>query len=334
MHGNYLLNEFVKIPLLKLKYITYSKDINLARQVNSPTLIPVACLHFQGSAKKFINLFSKFKAINLTSGLAYRLLKWCDQKPLLWNLLYFFHSKLAHLKFKFQKLNTPFDDIIAPEIKLDEFFENLSHFAKIPQIKTFLEIGSSSGGGSTQAFVDTLRNRLDKNEVSFYCMELSKARFDVLYQTYKNDLFVKAYNLSSISLSEFPTQQDIIKFYFNINSKLNNTKLNTILKWYRNDIAYIKNSNCDVSGIDLIKAKENIQFFDMVLIDGSEFTGEVELDKIIGAKIIALDDTETYKCYIAMQKLQLDENYQLIIHRPEIRNGYAIFARKDCNIKI
>jgi hypothetical protein len=72
----------------------------------------------------------------------------------------------------------------------------------------------------------------------------------------------------------------------------------------------------------------------MVLIDGSEFTGEKEVEKIIGAKIIALDDTETYKCYYAMQKLQLDTNYRLIVHEPGIRNGYAIFARKDFNIMI
>jgi hypothetical protein len=200
------------------------------------------------------------------------------------------------------------------------------------QIKTILEIGSSSGGGSTEAFVKAIRQRDDKSLVSLYCIELSKPRFEELRQTYLSDTFVKPYNLSSISSNEFPPESDIIAFYQNIPTKLNNAKLKTVLKWYRSGIDYLHRSNNDQNGIQFIKSDQKIDLFDMVLIDGSEFTGEKELEFVIGAKVIALDDTETYKCYRALQKLNSNPEYQCIIYQPNIRNGYAIFTRNDFSI--
>lgn len=221
------------------------------------------------------------------------------------------------------------DKIIAPEIKNDPFFEHLHTYASNPRLRTFLEIGSSSGGGSTEAFVKGIRKRSNKESVSLYCMELSQARFQLLKETYHADSFVKAFNLSSISSSEFPSEADVIYFYKNIPTKLNNTKLKTVLDWYRADLDYIQKSNNDQNGIEFIKHDQSIIQFDMVLIDGSEFTGERELELVIGASVIALDDTETYKCHAALQRLSKDQRYKLITHRPEIRNGYAIFERKD-----
>jgi len=221
------------------------------------------------------------------------------------------------------------EKIIDPEITNDSFHNDLMRYAGNTQIKSILEIGSSSGGGSTEAFVTAIRKRDDKALVLLYCIELSKPRFEQLCQTYLSDTFVKPYNLSSISSKEFPPESDIIAFYQNIPTRLNNAKLKTVLGWYRAGIDYIRKSNNDQNGIEFIKLDQKIDLFDMVLIDGSEFTGEKELDFLIGAKVIALDDTETYKCYSALQRLSNDPDYQLITYQPNIRNGYAIFAKKD-----
>ncbi|QWE06923.1 hypothetical protein [Polynucleobacter sp. JS-JIR-5-A7] len=334
MGGNYFPNEFIKNQLLDIKQISYANKTYFAKPVKSTALMPLSCLHFQGSSKKFIALFVKFKNVNLTSSCAYKILRWNDKKQFISNFFYWFDSIFTNLKNRINRSKKSLDTVIEAEIKGDNFYNNLYHLARDPQLKRFLEIGSSSGGGSTKAFVSSICQRSDKADVRFYCMELSKVRFDALHQTYKNDLFVKAYNLSSISSKEFPDRHEIIHFYNTVYTKLNNAKLSKVLKWHHNDIAYIQKSGSDINGIELIKSMENIQFFDMVLIDGSEFTGERELEYTIGAKIIALDDTETYKCFYAMQKLMLNENYRLLVHRPDVRNGYAIFCRKDFHLQV
>lgn len=117
------------------------------------------------------------------------------------------------------------------------------------------------------------------------------------------------------------------EFYQNVKSSLNAYSIETILQWYWHDINYIKNSGLDQNGIVLVKEKNRINVFDMVLIDGSEFTGEVELNFVIGSKVIALDDINTFKCYSAFNKLSADSNYVLRHSNRKLRNGFAIFER-------
>jgi len=112
-----------------------------------------------------------------------------------------------------------------------------------------------------------------------------------------------------------------------VKSSLNDYPIDTILQWYWQDINYIKHSGLDQNGILHVKEKNHINVFDMVLIDGSEFTGEVELNIVIGSKVIALDDINTFKCYNAFKKLSSDFNYVLKHSNRKLRNGFAIFER-------
>ena len=49
------------------------------------------------------------------------------------------------------------NSIIDPEIKNDEFYQAIQKIARFSKIKTVLEIGSSSGRGSTEALSKGLR---------------------------------------------------------------------------------------------------------------------------------------------------------------------------------
>ena len=64
-----------------------------------------------------------------------------------------------------------------------------------------------------------------------------------------------------------------------------------------------------------------------MLIDGSEFTGRAELDEVIGARFLLLDDTLTYKNYDNVRRLEADERYRLVEADRCVRNGFAIFER-------
>ena len=89
----------------------------------------------------------------------------------------------------------------------------------------------------------------------------------------------------------------------------------------------MRNSGVTSNGIQKIKQENSIDFFDLVLIDGSEFTGSVELDEVYGAQLICLDDIRTFKNYQNHLKLLSDSNYELILQNSSVRNGFSIFKR-------
>jgi len=83
----------------------------------------------------------------------------------------------------------------------------------------------------------------------------------------------------------------------------------------------------DFCGIEFIKSCNSIDKFDFVLIDGSEFTGEAELQYVWGAKVIAIDDVNAHKCFAAYVRLSKHYSYKLIAQDLNLRNGYAFFER-------
>jgi hypothetical protein len=218
--------------------------------------------------------------------------------------------------------------IIPGEILNDDFYDALSNLASRTEFKTILEIGSSSGAGSTHAFVTALSTRFDVLETSLYCMELSTERFTALRSAYSSHSFVKAYNLSSVGIDEFPSEEEVAFFYANTASNFNAGSLELVISWLRQDLNYMRQSNILHNGIEQIKAENGIKNFDIVLIDGSEFTGERELYHTIGARVIALDDVNTHKCFNAFRILSNHVNYRLTHQNLATRNGYAIFERR------
>ncbi len=226
---------------------------------------------------------------------------------------------------------TKLEDIVPAEISADSFHRHLAELAQWSNLKTYLEIGSSSGEGSTSALTNGLRARSDSSDVSLFCMEISRARFEALSKCYKSDSFVKCFNVSSVPSAEFPSIAELEYFYKSIRYKYKQRKaqqkLKQALEFYKQDLDYVKASSCDLNGIQLIKKEQNICVFDFVLIDGSEFTGERELFEIMGAKVIALDDINTFKCWNAHRILSSHSGYSLLYRSRRVRNGYSIFKR-------
>jgi hypothetical protein len=220
------------------------------------------------------------------------------------------------------------NQIIPPEILNDPFYTALQQLAMDPGLKTYLEIGSSSGEGSTQAFVTGLRTRADSHDTRLFCMEMSKERYAALADRYRSDAFVRCYNLSSALLSEFPSEAEVAFFYNNTRTNLNAYPLDVILDWLRQDIAYLSSHHQPVNGIEHIKQENGIDVFDCVLIDGSEFTGEREMYHVMGARVIALDDVNAHKCFNCYRLLRSHVSYELVSENLQVRNGYAIFRRR------
>ena len=219
------------------------------------------------------------------------------------------------------------EEIIPAEIKDDEFYHAIRNLAETENLRSVLEIGSSSGAGSTEAFVSGLK--LNSNNSTLYCMEVSRARFAELQKRYAKDGFVKCYNVSSVSLQQFPSENEISDFYRTVSTALNNYPLAMVLGWLQQDMEYVETSGVPADGIQRIKRENNIETFDLVLIDGSEFTGSAELEEVYGARIIILDDVNAYKNYFNYRRLKFDSNYVLVAENWSLRNGYAIFRLNE-----
>jgi hypothetical protein len=223
-------------------------------------------------------------------------------------------------------LYNDYDHTIPPEIKDDEFYEVIRDLASRAEVKTILEIGSSNGEGSTTAFVTGLRQ--NANRPTLYCIELSRPRFEALVARYGDDPHVRCFNITSVPIDRYPTEQDITNFYRTRKSKMNRIPLREVLRWWRQDVQYLNRMGQGQRGIQEIKDENGIDTFGIVLIDGSEFTGAAELDEVYGADHILLDDIGTFKNFANFERLQGDPTYRLTATNPELRNGYAVFERQ------
>lgn len=217
------------------------------------------------------------------------------------------------------------DLLIPGEIKNDALSTVLYNLAKKKKVFTILEIGSSAGEGSTESLVKGIME--NTNQPKLFCIEVSKARCAALKERYRYCSQIYCYNVSSVPVESFPSKQEIESFLKENNSVLNQYPVNTVLDWLQQDIDYLKASELPQNGIQLIKQENNITVFDVVLIDGSEFTGLADLNEVYGAEYIVLDDILAFKNWYSFKRLRQDPNYRLICSQPKLRHGFAAFQK-------
>jgi hypothetical protein len=215
--------------------------------------------------------------------------------------------------------------LIPPEIIGDEFHEAIASAAADPRVQTILEIGASSGEGSTAALIEGARR--NPSRPTIHAIEASPARYRALIERHGDLEFFRGYNLSSISPGRFPSEERVRAFYEGTPSALNSEPLSVVLDWLRGDIRTLTTNGLTGDGIRQIKEQQGLETFDLVLIDGSEFTGSEELEDVYGAALVLLDDISTFKNFDGFARLDADESYRLVEVSRELRNGYAVFER-------
>jgi hypothetical protein len=220
---------------------------------------------------------------------------------------------------------TKLDDLIPAEITDDAFAQLIEDVASTDGIHEILEIGSSAGQGSTAAWVrGALRNPVLPR---LHCIEVSVERHAALVKRWSDHSFVHCYNVSSVPVERFPSATEVEDFYREVPSRLRDFELATVLGWLQQDIDYLRDHALSSPGIAHIRARHGIDTFDAVLIDGSEFTGNAELEYVYGARFLLLDDTETFKNWDNTRSLEADPSYRLVQADPLVRNGFAVFER-------
>lgn len=118
-----------------------------------------------------------------------------------------------------EKTTSDLDTLIVPEVFEDEFYTAIVNLARSAQIDTVLEIGSSSGGGSTLAWVEGLRQNPRKPRL--FCMEVSRARCAALKERWDGEGFVESFLGSSVRADQFPTPAEVEHFLKTVSGPLN-----------------------------------------------------------------------------------------------------------------
>jgi hypothetical protein len=228
-------------------------------------------------------------------------------------------------RFAKARPETKLDELIPAEITDDIFAQLIEEVASTAGVHEILEIGSSTGEGSTAAWVrGALRNPVLPR---LHCIELSVERHAALVKRWSDHSFVHCYNVSSVPVERFPSATEVEGFYRDVPSRLRDFELETVLGWLQQDIDYLRDHALSSPGIAQIKEQHGIDRFDAVLIDGSEFSGRAELEEVYGARFLLLDDTETFKNWANVRTLDADPSYRLVQVDSSVRNGFAVFER-------
>lgn len=219
------------------------------------------------------------------------------------------------------------DRLIPPEIRHDRFSRAIAGVAATRGVRQMLEIGASSGEGSTEAFVTGALKNPDGPPL-LHAIEVSATRFTALVERWKAYPFVHCYHVSSVPLESFPAAEEVARFHREVRSRLRRNRLDKVLGWLQQDLDYLRAHRLSAPGIRQVRARHGIERFDAVLIDGSEFTGKAELEEVYGARFLLLDDTRSFKNWDNLRRLEADPAYRLVTRSRWLRNGFAIFERR------
>jgi len=247
-------------------------------------------------------------------------------RSLIRRIYYFFGLR------KYESTET-YKELIPAEITAGKFYALIGQIASQSDVETILEIGSSSGEGSTRALVEALRSK-PQSIKQVHCLEVSKERHEKLASYLKVDSRFYPHRMSSVKASDFPPFEEIELFHSKGHTKISRIHIDTVKSWYKKDLQYLYDNpkltpQSDrgnlITGIDWIKNIYRIPIFDFVIIDGGEFTGMAEYEYLQNSKYIALDDTNSFKNWQVREYLLQHKSYILVDEDIQERNGWAIF---------
>ena len=188
------------------------------------------------------------------------------------------------------------------------FSEIIRECAKDQSNKTFLEIGTWNGLGSTKQFVDMLKTRSD--DYVFYSLECNSDKCNDARNLYVNEQ-------KTIILNEVLFNNEPNNFYDIFPQCLSNTMYK---EWHRVDMENMKKCKIFLERTDLP------EIFDVVLLDGGEFTTYFEYQLIKDRfKYLLLDDINVAKCTKIVEEIKSEpEKWMIIQENRYSRNGFMV----------
>lgn len=202
-----------------------------------------------------------------------------------------------------------------------EFGQQIFKVAQIKDFKTYLEIGTWNGQGSTVCLMNGLIKRQDDSKL--YSIELMPEMFQQAKQFW-SWLESSAYAHQLVLLNGkiidngLMTQQQV-----EAHPAFEKVKTHYQL-YYQSDQEQFNAAN-NIS-------EQLPNSIDVAVLDGGEFCSFAEFEYILSQhspKVFILDDTSIIKCSQVRQVLIDSTDWQLIYDKPEQRHGASIFVRNE-----
>ena len=202
------------------------------------------------------------------------------------------------------------------QINIDsKFGEYLFNLASDKQYKTFLEVGTWNGQGSTKCLLSgILQNNPD---AKLYSLEANPNMFQQAKQFWSG-------NYKQLVLLNGSLHRELLS----LDEIQNHPKFHTLTIHGDKYKTWLENDRRDMMTSDLILIPE--ETIDVVVIDGGEFSGigDWKVLKTKNPKIVCLDDSSVVKSYSIREELLYSDEWDVIIDEPNDRNGFCIFKRK------
>ena len=183
------------------------------------------------------------------------------------------------------------------------------NYATDNNLVNFLEIGTWNGLGSTKCFIEGFKNRNTK--FNFYSLECNIDKYNFAKKLYEN--IENVHILNEVILNEMPSDMYDI-FPILLTNKM-------FKSWNDVDFENMKNKNLFLNRDDIP------DFYDVILLDGGEFTTYYEFNKLKDkCKFLFLDDTNTNKCTKIVEEIKSSNNWKILLESNE-RNGVLVCER-------
>lgn len=208
-----------------------------------------------------------------------------------------------------------------PDILLSgEFGQAISSTIKKYNFRTNLEIGSWDGTGSTQCFIDGMKDL--EYPKSLTCIEIQHKDYIKLVENVKQYDWITCINGTTVTWDNV-----LFKDYDEIwDSPYNGLKIN-----FTKDVVYnwFTNESSNIQKFDTGFLENDNTIYDVVMIDGSEFCGYTEYMLVKDrTKCLILDDcVRSNKCNQIYNELKLDDKWLLLYDFPNLLNGESIFIK-------
>lgn len=187
------------------------------------------------------------------------------------------------------------------------------------RFSSVLEIGSMDGLGSTQVFIESLR---DADGPRLVCLEIDEDRFRHLSRAVASLPWVRPLMLPSVSAISMTPKEFDRDVWESPHNHLRYPR-DLVASWWNDTVGYL---NVAPRGF----LEVSVETFDVVLIDGGEFTGydDYRLAKD-RCRCLMLDDVHhAYKCARAHAELATDPTWSLHWQSPHVRNGASIWVKR------
>jgi hypothetical protein len=185
-----------------------------------------------------------------------------------------------------------------------------------PNYKSYLEIGTWNGQGSTKCFLEGLLPR--KDDWSFYSLEANPSFYaqatsfwDSIYPMILEDARVNLLLGRIIEVEDITTLKQL-------------QEDGRMLPQYT---GYMKED------LDNYKRIENVwerlpASFDVVLLDGGEFSTLAEFEKLKDiTKVFMLDDSNMLKTKVIRDLLEQDPRWSTLHRNDNDRNGFSVYEK-------